>query len=117
MALNIDALVATAKRIALSLGVLGTVTYEAFTGFDSATGDPTYDTYNPLTLDVVFAHGTRWIGNATEQQKSTVQLTILQPMTIDDNDRFTFADGTQPKVLNVRAPEIASGRPLTEVWF
>lgn len=113
---NIDNLVAVAKRIAKAQGLLATITYEAYTGRDD-NGDPEYDVYNPLTMDVVLAHGIRFVGQGAEQQMSTQQITILQPLTVNINDRFTLPDGSQPKALNVRAPEIESGRPLTEVWF
>ena len=114
MALNVNSLVEAAKKTAKSLGLLATVTHEAYTGRDE-NGDPEYAA--ATSHDAVMSHGSKWMGRAPDGQESTVQITILEPMTIDKRDRFTLPDGTQPQIMNVKAPQIASGRPITEVWF
>lgn len=122
MALNLNSLVATAKNIVNNLGFLIEVTHEPFTSAD-AYGNSQYGTKATLKVmseyrkSFISAAGTAFGLQSAGGQALAPTITVMEPITIQMQDRFTFPDGSTPQISSVEGVLLSTGVPVTRVSF
>lgn len=115
MALSINNLVATAKAIVNKLGLLIEVTHEPFTSADEY-GNRQYGARSTLNVSVEYRNPFL-TSEDLRSQAPTPTITILEPITIQMQDRFTFPDGSTPQISSVEGVLLPTGVPVTRVSF
>lgn len=115
MAIDIEALVANALRIAVAMRLTVPVSREPYTG-EGSYGNPAYGT--AVTHNVLLEDRVRHLGSDQLAQQATVgRVTFLETVAVKQQDRITLPDGRQPAIQSVEGVTLPDGRPVTVVSF
>ncbi len=107
-------------------GMLAAVTHEAYDGVSysgwgaNEWGESADWGYNAgVSRNVLLEHRQKKVVNVTGNEVlAEHKISILDDVSVDPRDRFTFPDGTQPIIASIESLKDDEGSPyMVEIWF